>query len=277
MAKCMTCLFESFHALAFDYQPMQVAGSSRALSRDNADDLSQQLSSLQIAQPSSLHVLIQEDCLQHKFSRRAPDGRPHSSDDIVERPERLAAVKLGVAAAYCRLQAATPKKLPSPLADHRQLHLQGSPFDIRFTRASLPLNHETVMFIHNESNLAPGQQDLNDLEPKYPDQLKSWIAKASQAHAEGVSEIPRHLAQGDLYLSEGSKAAIEGSIGCVCEAVEEVCDEGGGVRFCLVRPPGHQSVVLLRVVRYMNDIFAQSCGQSSPCGFCFVFVPRAIT
>ena len=219
------------------------AGSSRALSRDNADDLSQQLSSLQIAQTANLHVLIQEDCLEHKFARRAADGTLQSSDDIVERPERLAAVKLGVAAAYCRLGGSN--SLPSPLADHRQLHLRGNPFDIRFTRASLPINHETVRFIHNESNLRPNQQDVNDLEPRYPDQLTSWIAAASQAHTEGRSEIPSHLAQGDLYLSEGSKAAIQGSIGCICEAVEEVCDEGGGSRFCVVRPPGHQSVILL--------------------------------
>lgn len=202
-----------------------------------AEELSHQLSSLQLGRPASLHVLIQEDCKKHEFARRTAQGELQSSDDIVERPERLAAVKLGIAAAFCRLET-SPVVLPSPLPDYTQLHLSG-PFDIRFSKASLPLTHDSVLYVHNKSNLKPKQEDLNNLNPLYPAQLQAWIEDSAQAHAEGKSEIPAHLAQGDLYLSPGSKAAIEGSIGCVCQAVDEVC-ESSGSRFCVVRPPGHQ-------------------------------------
>jgi len=213
--------------------------SARALSREeNADELSQQLSSLQL-QTSRLHVLFQEDCLQHKFARRDSQGALKSSDDIVERPERLSAVKAGVAAAYCRLQT-SPLNLPANPEDHTQLHLRGEPFDIRYTKAFLPLTHESVLAVHNTANLGPDEEDLNNLRPLYPVQLQGWIDDAAEAHAAGKSEIPANLSQGDLYLSPGSKAAIEGSVGCVCQAVEEVSESGGGSRFCVVRPPGHQ-------------------------------------
>jgi len=234
---------------------MQASGTSKqALSRDDkADDLSQQLSSLNLASPAApaaLHVLIQEDCYKHTFERTTEDGSAVDDSDIVERAERLDAVKAGISAAYTRLS--TTPTFPSSFSydNHTALVLDGSPFDIRYCKTSLPLTHDSVRYIHNRSNLSPLDVESSFAESLYPDQLASWIGKSASALATHTSEIPAHLPQGDLYLSPGSREAIEGSIGCVCQAVEEVC-ETDGIRFCVVRPPGHVSILSSVKMRHL--------------------------
>ncbi|KAK4055262.1 histone deacetylase [Microbotryomycetes sp. JL201] len=260
-------------------------------------------------------ALFQDACLLHKYSRA------HDIGWIVERPERLRAIKTGVAAALARLEAANaPEWQRSAVAPPETKHagddtatgleqmmgalgiadtktssrdVIGGPFDILFSAATMDVDDPALTDIHPLPNLPPHFQDVSvptvtlpvpeapprpaltpstspsktnpfleapasappklhsksdtGLEP-WPKQLTALCRNASTAmgRAPLFSEIPAHLPQGDLYLTEQSEQAIFGALGAVCEAVDRVVegtqspDETGHDRaFVAIRPPGH--------------------------------------
>ncbi|KAK0493350.1 histone deacetylase complex protein [Armillaria luteobubalina] len=195
-------------------------------------------------------IFIQDACYQHQYIRSKDTSL------IVERPERLRAVKLGVAAAISRI--------PSDVAndeDPDDLAVALSRLDIakevgtdkvEIIRSSASvdiLHHPAVKFVH-------GDVDGDVYMPK----IKSWADESRDKIAKGESEIPEGYSQGDLYLCPESIVAIQGALGTVCEAVDTVVassskkDERSGITraFVAIRPPGHH------------------CGEDSPEGFCFV-------
>lgn len=260
-------------------------------------------------------VIFQEACTKHRYSRNSDIG------SIVERPERIRAVKTGVASAWARLESrsvarggARWEQAPAGVDNLDALMLGlaikddkgkgkevlGGPFDILFSTAILPVHDPALTFIHPLPNLppidtapppprppsppapaptklsTPGRQPPSTptnknlllsrplpssappklaprkygllTPPTWPAQLQTLCRNAAAAVlSPPYSEIPAHLPQGDLYLSEGSEEAIFGALGAVCEGVDRVVEgatsgEGGYDRaFVAIRPPGHVS------------------------------------
>ncbi|KAL1746541.1 hypothetical protein HDZ31DRAFT_81126 [Schizophyllum fasciatum] len=207
--------------------------------------------------PSSgnLHSFyVQKKCFDHRYIRS------QDLSAIVERPERLRAVLLGMSAANSRLgvlsksdNAAAGKREPTPsddLADAlarldigNKDQAQSEPvWTIRHTSATVNLlNNPAVKFVHGDID--------GDV---YLENLVKWAKESTEKIQQGGSEIPEGYAQGDLYLCPESIEAMQGAMGTVCEAVDDVI--GGRTRraFAAIRPPGHH------------------CGEDTPSGFCFV-------
>ncbi|KAK7462250.1 histone deacetylase [Stygiomarasmius scandens] len=219
-------------------------------------------------------ILIQDACYQHRYIRSK------DLSAIVERPERIRAVKVGLSAAIARIEEAykaggtvvpttdiysqtktavdeNPDELVSAL-DRLNLGSKASfdPQDI-ISKSSIAdvvsvfhssanidiLNNAAVKFIHGDID--------GDL---YLINLTNWIKESTEKIGRGESEIPSGLAQGDLYLCPGSLNAIQGALGTVCESVDLVLGSPSTIdrAFVAIRPPGHH------------------CGEDTPSGFCFV-------
>ncbi|KAI0335750.1 Arginase/deacetylase [Cubamyces sp. BRFM 1775] len=202
-------------------------------------------------------VFLQKSCLQHRYIRTRDNSH------IVERPERLRAVNVGLAAAVARLEETTPaasssaagasSSAASPKREEEdeltqalgKLQITSSsprgPVSFVHSDASVELlNHPAVKFVHGDI-----ERDV------YLETLKVWAKDSQDKVAKGESEIPEGYSQGDLYRSLD---AIQGALGTVCEAVDAVVrDESQpNQAFVAIRPPGHH------------------CGEDTPSGFCFV-------
>ncbi|EGN93860.1 hypothetical protein SERLA73DRAFT_171749 [Serpula lacrymans var. lacrymans S7.3] len=213
-------------------------------------------------------IVIQDECLQHRFIRS------RDSSSIVERPERIRAVKVGVAAAIARLEeiqdthggiSPTPAKVTQATSDPDDLiaalgrmNLAADPAQPRIPSLSILKSHATVNLLDDPATkFIHGDVD-GDV---YLQNLKNWAKESQDNILKNGSEIPSNLPQLDLYLSPGSIDAIQGAVGAVCEAVDtvinstrqhiDVKDHAHRV-FVAIRPPGHH------------------CGEDTPCGFCFV-------
>ncbi|ROW09519.1 hypothetical protein VMCG_02287 [Cytospora schulzeri] len=194
-------------------------------------------------------VVLHDSCYGHRFSR--PRTSRAALNTIVERPERIKACVLGVAAAYVLLgerhadgaYALNPNSSPGAIPS--------IPFRIQKSIRRLPLLSPAVTNVHGtqwmeelkimcdsaEAKLATGGKELQRPEmDRGPDQ-----------------EEPKKLHEGDLYLCSESLEALESSLGAVCDAVDAVFEDGGPKRaFVAVRPPGHH------------------CSASYPSGFCWI-------
>ncbi|XP_006462944.1 hypothetical protein AGABI2DRAFT_179518 [Agaricus bisporus var. bisporus H97] len=199
-------------------------------------------------------IFLQDACLQHNYIR----SKDKSS--IVERPERLRAINIGISGALARLESVVAEEPNKREADGEINELTdvlgkmrlGTPagdvgtsiVEIVKSQAEIDLlNHEAVKFIHGDI-----EGDV------YLENLKTWAKNSWDEIAEGGSEIPLDLPQGDLYLCPESINAIQGALGTVCEAVDRIVDDQDPIKraFVAVRPPGHH------------------CGEDTPSGFCFV-------
>ncbi|KIM73669.1 hypothetical protein PILCRDRAFT_99268 [Piloderma croceum F 1598] len=194
-------------------------------------------------------VFLQNICLQHHFIR----SRDMSA--IVEKPERLRAVNVGLAAAIAHLEeslaaikvepeyalptASTSDDLAAALGQ-TNLAAQdidplesSSPVSIIKSTASVDMfNHPAVKFIHGDVD--------GDV---YLENLRAWARGSRDKILKGESEIPEGLSQGsDLYLCPTSVDAIQDAVGTVCEAVDAVMHNATEQRckraFVSVRPPG---------------------------------------
>ncbi|KAH9936423.1 Arginase/deacetylase [Fomitopsis serialis] len=176
-------------------------------------------------------VFTQKSCVQHRYIRS------RDTSCIVERPERLRAVHVGLAAAVARLEES--------FAAPRDSNAKAEPKEERSDASVDILNNAAVKFIHGDI-----EGDV------YLENLKRWTAESRAKIDKGESEIPEGLPQGDLYLCPESLLAIQGALGTVCQAVDTVVgsipDTGISRAFVALRPPGHH------------------CGEDSPSGFCFV-------
>ncbi|KAJ7174031.1 histone deacetylase complex protein [Mycena crocata] len=214
-------------------------------------------------------IFLQDACFQHRYIRS------RDTSAIVERPERLRAVTIGLSAAISRLEGvataheATAKPLdPDDLASQLgRLNIESSASD-SLDRSNNPvsivqssatvdiLSHPAVKYVHGDID--------GDV---YLENLVGWTKTCREKIDGGESEIPSNLSQGDLYLCPESIIAIQGAVGTVCEAVDAVAGSSKPVfanqlskapvhpvnrAFVAIRPPGHH------------------CGEDSPSGFCFI-------
>lgn len=221
------------------------------------------------AQVSKTGIFLQEKCYLHRYIRNK------DLSGIVERPERLRAVALGLAAALARFEEDDPttrrgqdgrqETPPAGTDEGEQLTRAMSQLDIEpasevtsgpchviVSEATCSLqSHPGVSFIHanQEAQLVDGQDYLS--------RLRTWAEQSEVKVSEGASEIPEHLAQGDLYLCPESIDAMSGAVATVCQAVDEVVRTKTNTNwspraFVAIRPPGHH------------------CGEDTPSGFCFI-------
>lgn len=181
-----------------------------------------------------LGLFIQPACLQHKYIRH-----PNSSH-IFERPERLRAVLLGVAAAVARLefsvelpsnqQSGSPP-VPSVSTNDDLSSLLSSlsiastafvaPSHLNIVTPPLPGRPGQILQHHPALQLAhspPPDEHLfqasKSASSTYLRDLLKWATEAVEQIKETGCEIPSGLGlnQGDLYLAPGSVLAIEGAV-----------------------------------------------------------------
>ncbi|WVQ63278.1 uncharacterized protein L199_001429 [Kwoniella botswanensis] len=202
---------------------------------------------------SPIGLFIQPACLQHKYIRH-----PNSSH-IFERPERLRAVLLGVAAAIARLegidsatQSTTAQSNTDDLSGLLSSLSIGSSSSSTSSVTSL-LNiippppqpsipgsilqhHPAVQLAHSPVPESPfpylGQRASSSSSSSsgsipsspYLKDLVKWASESIEKIKETGCEIPPDLGlnAGDLYLGPGSIVAIEGAIQTVCQAIDHV-------------------------------------------------------
>ena len=173
-----------------------------------------------------LGLFIQPACLQHKYIRH-----PNSSH-IFERPERLRAVLLGVAAAVARLEQAEERvreSLDGSNADDLSSLLSGLSIQSSFQQprhlsivtppnpsspGKILIHHPALQLAHSPPSpaLLDGQAIPSST---YLRDLHKWASEAVETIKQTGCEIPSGLGlnQGDLYLAPGSVLAIEGAVG----------------------------------------------------------------
>jgi len=162
-----------------------------------------------MADEKNTGVFVQNSCLQHRYIRSK------DLSTIVERPERLRAVNIGLSAAIARLEElflaernATDQSHPVKdettqndlIDDMSKLSLSqsfpkspgaSSPVTITNSQATVDLlNHPAVKFIHGDI-----ERDI------YLENLRKWAAESVEKIKNGESEIPDNFFQGDLYCT----------------------------------------------------------------------------
>jgi len=163
---------------------------------------------------SGAAVFLQDACYQHHYIRS------RDTSAIVERPERLRAVTIGLAAAIAHLEDALPQASTSgPLEGSKDLvtdNLTAAldrmdlaldplksrqlPVSIVQSSASVDLlDHPAVKFVHGDVN--------GDI---YLENLKDWARDSEEKIVKGGSEIPEGLLQGDLYRKSLSSTLSRG-------------------------------------------------------------------
>lgn len=162
-------------------------------------------------------MFLQKACLQHRYIRSKDQSH------IVERPERLRAVHVGLAAATARLESVfSDLKNASVEVEHSAgvvkaetdaddlaaalggLNIAAAPsLVLRQSRAPLDFVHSkavlnlltdpAVKFVHGDID--------GDV---YLEGLRRWTEESSDKITQGGSEIPDRLPQGDLYCTYSS-------------------------------------------------------------------------
>ncbi|KAI5281922.1 hypothetical protein KEM52_003814, partial [Ascosphaera acerosa] len=201
-------------------------------------------------------VIMQDQCYSHRFSRY--HAAKAEVESIVERPERLQACALGVAAAYVLLGERSSAGRYAPEEFFDVARFLDPPFEIRKSTASVSLTAPAVTHVHGShwmhdlklmcetsgSRLASAANEV--------ERPLSSVHGLSHGHS-GTAPSTEALHAGDLYLCPESRAAFEGALGGVCEAVDAVFTGKRSRRaFVMVRPPGHH------------------CSADQPSGFCWV-------
>lgn len=165
------------------------------------------------ASRSKTGIFLQEKCFLHRFIRRK------DASGIVERPERLRAVSLGLAVALSRLKEEADalhrhlNKLEVENDDQDQLARALSQLEISdatppvVTSTRLPtschlvhseaapdlLSHPAVRYVHG------GISEKRESGDDYLARVRGWAEESETKIATGGSEIPDNFLQGDLY------------------------------------------------------------------------------
>ena len=197
-------------------------------------------------------VILQDACYGHRFAKPSTKKAAEQALEFTfERPERIEATAMGVAAAYVFLgeRHADGQHAPHP----KRSPPEQLPFRIRKTSRSIPLQSPIVTAVHGSKWMAELSQMCGMAAEKLPhgkelERIKSVGSKApakEQLHA------------GDLYLCPESLAAFEGALGGVCDGVDAVftgtaLGNGPHRAFVSIRPPGHH------------------CSATMPSGFCWL-------
>ena len=157
-------------------------------------------------------IYLQKACLQHRYIRTRDNSH------IVERPERLRAVNVGLAASIARLEeraqpvSVSVGKSSSATAAESKVEEDSDALTEALGKLQLStpsrtetLAHVPVTFVHSSASV----DILNDAAVKfvhgdierdvYLENLRKWAHESQDKVARGESEIPEGYAQGDLY------------------------------------------------------------------------------
>lgn len=210
-------------------------------------------------------LLIQDECYKHRYIRSKDDSF------IVERPQRLRALKVGFSAAISRLEELVQsrksiKSVPSSQLDpeaelanaldtlslsSKMVHSITDICDVYHHPVSLQyLSADPAVRMIHAADAEGGFGSLEHL-----DRLAKWARESEERIKRGECEIPTGFPQNDLYMCPKSYRAICGAVDTVREAVDRAmrADENGTrTVFAAIRPPGHH------------------CSEDIPSGFCFV-------
>ncbi len=152
-------------------------------------------------------VFLQKACLQHRYIRS------RDNSNIVERPERLRAVNIGLAAAVARLEHNGPIAIedtallnpPKQEEDADELTQALGKLQLSTPSHPGPLARVPVTFIHSGAsvdlvNHAAVKFIHGDIEGDvYLENVKRWVLESQDKVNKGASEIPEGYSQGDLY------------------------------------------------------------------------------
>lgn len=147
-------------------------------------------------------VYVQEKCLLHQFIRSK------DTSNVVERPERLRATNVGLAALMARLEEALQENntgsngVSTSAEEDITAALERLAIDntVRYGSPSFPvhickskatlnlLNHAAVKFVHGDI-----ERDV------YLENLIKWSEASREKIVTEGTEIPDGLSQGDLY------------------------------------------------------------------------------
>ena len=203
----------------------------------------------QTASPDAI-VIIQDACYGHRFSR--PRTSKANLNTIVERPERMNATLLGLAAAYVRLGGHHIGGFNPPQIQRLPGLLHSLPFTIRKTSRAVLLKSQAVTDVHGIKWMEELSSMCASAEARLVLDGKELIRPENSTQGDDDDRPVLH--EGDLYLCSESLNALEGSLGGVCEAVDEVFSPLTSPKraFVCVRPPGHH------------------CSATYPSGFCWL-------
>ena len=194
-------------------------------------------------------VFVHDACYGHRYSR--PRTSRAALSTIVERPERLQATVLGVSLAYVRLGERHSDGIYAP---HPQLEPAGIPdvpFLIRNCSRKIPLSSAVVTNVHGTKWMEELKHMCETADSKLATKGKELQRPETSRGRDGSPPAKFH--EGDLYLCSESLDALEGALGAVCEAVDEVFSGNGPHKaYVAIRPPGHH------------------CSSSWPSGFCWL-------
>ncbi len=125
-------------------------------------------------------VFLQEACAKHRYIRT------NDNSGIYERPERLRAAHIGIAAAYARIECAQEDASNS---NSTTVTPRQHPLEIIKSAAKVDFNHTAVQYVHAVD------------EGLYLTNLTNWAEESSTKIAAGSSEIPEVLKEleDDLY------------------------------------------------------------------------------
>ena len=157
---------------------------------------------------------------------------------------------MGLATAYVRLGERHAEGRCSPQA-------QGSPklpipFTISKSSRRIPLTTSAVTSVHGLKWMQELSTMCRDAESKLASNGKELARPNLESNGVSGSEKAK-LHEGDLYLCSESLDALEGSLGAVCDAVDQVFGDFITKRaFVSIRPPGHH------------------CSADYPSGFCWI-------
>ena len=203
----------------------------------------------QASDPAAV-VILHDACYGHRYAR--PRTSKANLSTIVERPERIHATILGLAAAYVRLGGRHAEGMgPVQLQDDLS-YLNSIPFRIQTTSRTTSLISQAVTNVHGTKWMEELSIMCRQAEAKLAINGKELVRPTGPTKDNEGEDKPK-LHDGDLYLCSESLGALEGALGGVCEAVDTVfLNSGPKKAFVCVRPPGHH------------------CSADYPSGFCWV-------
>ena len=200
------------------------------------------------SQGVELTVVLHDACYGHRYAR--PKTSKANLSTIVERPERVKATVMGLAAAYVRLGERYAEGRYSPQTQ-RQPKMP-IPFALFKSSRQVSLTDSVVMNVHGSKWMQDLTTMCKDAESKLALNGKELVRPSSESNNTLPSEKAK-LHEGDLYLCVESLDALEGSLGAVCDAIDRIFSSSITKRaFVAIRPPGHH------------------CSADYPSGFCWI-------
>ncbi|SMN22163.1 similar to Saccharomyces cerevisiae YPL116W HOS3 Trichostatin A-insensitive homodimeric histone deacetylase (HDAC) with specificity in vitro for histones H3, H4, H2A, and H2B [Maudiozyma saulgeensis] len=174
---------------------------------NNPNVISAARAASQIPESAKAIIILSPYSLYHVFPREWVSKAYRKT--IVERPERLLAASMGIAAAITMYPAL---------------------FNLKSSNNKLSsLNSPHVLKVHGT---------------KWPQTLIKLCKEADNKLKNGKIEVPNNWNSGDIYLSSNTLLALKGSLGAIETGVDSIFngpspDHISNRAFVVIRPPGH--------------------------------------